>query len=357
MIKSIYQPKLAETLPESIKVDKQIRAAAESLDTEIEKMLANVVLALHLPRLDDLPEDVLDHLAYQYHCDFYRTDLPVEAKRSQIRESIFWHRIKGTPVGVERAISTFLTKAVVEENWQYGGEPYFFRITTKGLKYLTAEKDFIDLINTAKNVRSWLEGIIFDLTIEEPQTLYHAIVEVESGLEVTDFCLDKQIETHNLVQGIGEVVSGLEVTELVGGIVQPTSTYYHAIAELEYGTEVTELDNPPPHDDYWFEWWIARKWKAWKVNPILKHYPHEDAEILPPEPDVFPEGDFLRLYFYFPNRSIRYITMLNPRDNLSVADIKAVAVWWKNLLQNSAGYTSIEVIKALLVKKEVWKVL
>ena len=357
MIKSIYKPKLAEILPESIKADKQIHAAAISLDAEIEKMLANVKLALHLPRLDELPEDVLDHLAATYHCDFYKTNLPIEVKRKQIRESIFWHRIKGTPVGVEKAISTFMTNAAVEENWEYGGEPYFFRITTKGLKYLSTEKDFLDLIDTAKNVRSWLEGIIFDLTIEQPHDLVHGIGEVITGLEVTDFYLDKQIELHNLVQGIGEVISGLEVTDLIGGIVQPTTTYFHAIAELEYGWEVTELDAPPPHDDYWFEWWIAKKWQAWKVNPILKHYPHEDAEILPPEPDVFPDGDFLRLYFFFPNKSVRYITLFNPKENLTVQDIKAVTVWWNNLLQNSAGYTSLAVIKALLVKKDFYKIL
>ena len=357
MIKTIYKPKLAEILPSSIKQDAEIHAAAEALDAEIEKILSKVEVALHLPRLEELPSEVLDHLAYQYHCDFFSQEFTEAVKRKQIKESLLWHRLKGTAVGVEKAIATFMTGAKVEENWEYGGEPYFFRITCKGLKYLSTEPEFIELINTAKNVRSWLEGIIFDLTIEEPQELVHAIAELETGLEVTDIYLEKQIETHNLVQGIGELVLSYEVTDLVGGEVEPVKTYYHAIAELEYGKEVTELEEPEPHDDYWFEWWIAQKWKNWKVNPLLKHYPHEDEEILPPEPDVFPEGDFLRLYFYFPNKSIRYITMLNPRDNLSVSDIKSVAVWWKNLLQNSAGYTSIAVIKALLVKKDIYKIL
>ena len=152
MLKSITAPKLADILPESIKNDDKIFAAATFLDSEIEKIAALTDLTLHLPRLDELSADVLDHLAWQYHCDFYRQDLPLKAKRDQIRESIFWHRIKGTPAGVEKAVSTFMQGATVEENWEYGGEDYFFRITCKGLKYLSTEEEFLRLVFSAKNV-------------------------------------------------------------------------------------------------------------------------------------------------------------------------------------------------------------
>jgi len=357
MIKDIYKPKLAEILPESIKNDEQVHAAAVALDAELEKLLDKVKLVLHLPRLDELPADVLDHLAFQFHCDFYRNNLPVEVKRNQIRESLLWHRIKGTPRGVELAIADFMTDAVVEENWQYGGEPYFFRIVTKGLKYLSTEQEFLDLVNSAKNVRSWLEGIIFDLTVEQPHSLVTAVAELDSTFEVTDFFLPVSVEKQNLVQGVAELESGIEITDLIGGIVQPTSTLYQAIAQLEYGIEITELEELPPIDDYWFERWIAERWREWSLNPAIKYYTHPGDEIFPPEPDVFPDGDFLRLYFQFPNKSIRYLTMLNPRDNLTDRDIKSAGVWFNDLLMNQAGYTSIRNFKALLVKNERWKIL
>ncbi len=118
-----------------------------------------------------------------------------------------------------------------------------------------------------------------------------------------------------------------------------------------------QLKQTPPVNDYWLERYIAQKWRNWKINPILKHYAHNSEDILPPEPDIFPEGDFIRLYYYFPNKSMRYVTMLNPRDNLTAAEIKSAGLHGINALSNSKGYTSSAVIKALLVKKELWKIL
>ena len=209
MIKDIYKPKIAEILPTSIKSDEEIHSAAVALDFEIEKLLENAKSVLHLPRLDELPEEVLDHLAWQYHCDFYKENLPIQAKRNQIRETIFWHRIKGTPAGVERSLKDFLVDAKVEENWEYGGEPYFFRISCKGLKYLTDEEEFLRLIFFAKNVRSWLDGIIFDLTIEEPEKYYVGHAESEGGKELTEINFDNTPEKEKLFYATVEIEAGL----------------------------------------------------------------------------------------------------------------------------------------------------
>ena len=214
MIKEIFKPKLTEILPASIKHDEKLHAAAVALDEEIEKLLSLSELVLHLPRLDNLPHEVLDHLAWQYHCDFYSQNLPIQVKRNQIRETIFYHRIKGTPAGVERSIKDFLVDAKVEENWEYGGEPYFFRITCKGLKYIPTEEDFLYLVFNAKNVRSWLEGIIFDLTLEENEIYHVAHLEVDAGKEFHDIFLENmQAHEKNFV-GFLEVEACFDIFDL-----------------------------------------------------------------------------------------------------------------------------------------------
>jgi len=356
MVKNIYAPKLAEILPNSIKTDDKIHAAAVALDAELEKMLETVKLTLHLPRLEELPSAVLDHLAYQFHCDFYSADLPDAVKRNQIRESIYWHRLKGTPKGVEKALSSFMTDARVEENWEYGGEPYFFRIVTRGLRYLSTEQEFIDLVNSAKNVRSWLEGIIFDLTIEEPQELVTAVAELESGKVTTEFAFEDKAESQNIACGFAELVSGKSTTYFGGREPIQRRSYYSAIAELNSGKISVMPENRPEPDEYWFERWIAEKWREWSKNPAIKYYTHPGDEIFPPDPDIFPDGDFLRLYFYFPNNAIRYLTLLNPREDLTAQDIRAAAVWFNDLLANRAGYSSVNLVKALLVRSERWRV-
>ena len=84
---------------------------------------------LHVPRLEKLNHDVLDHLAWQFHCDHYEpSTMSLEVKRNLIRQSIAWHKIKGTPASVENFLGAFGIKAQVEEWYTYDGEPYFFRL-------------------------------------------------------------------------------------------------------------------------------------------------------------------------------------------------------------------------------------
>lgn len=70
-MKSIEDISLLDILPENLKADTKISALAKGLDLELQKLSAQTRLPLHLPRLDELPNEVLDQLAYQYHVDFY----------------------------------------------------------------------------------------------------------------------------------------------------------------------------------------------------------------------------------------------------------------------------------------------
>ena len=65
----IDEPKLSAILPQSLTSDEKIVAAAQSLDAELKKLSGEIKEVLHLPRLDELNSDVLDHLAWQYHVD------------------------------------------------------------------------------------------------------------------------------------------------------------------------------------------------------------------------------------------------------------------------------------------------
>lgn len=62
---------LTAILPENLLADEKIAALAKSLDNELQKLTAETRLPLHLPRLEELPHDVLNALAWGYHCDFF----------------------------------------------------------------------------------------------------------------------------------------------------------------------------------------------------------------------------------------------------------------------------------------------
>ena len=153
--------KLVDLLPASISGDANVIAAANAIDGELQKVTALIPETVLIARIDVLPEKVLDLLAWQWHVDFYEpVGFSIDKKRAAIKNSIAWHRKKGTPWAVEQVLSTMFDSSSVEEWFDYGGEPYHFRIATTDI--LPSQEAYVLLkraIDTAKNTRSWLDKI------------------------------------------------------------------------------------------------------------------------------------------------------------------------------------------------------
>ncbi|WP_304066093.1 phage tail protein I [Megamonas hypermegale] len=154
---------LSPTLPASIAKDKNIQDLSNILDTTLADIRQKTELILLLPRLNELPDKILDELAYQFHVDFYRDSFSRDIKVKLIETSILSHRLKGTPYAVEKVCTDIFKSAQVVENWEYGGQPYHFKVAfiQESITDLTKINSLINAINTAKNVRSWCDEIGF----------------------------------------------------------------------------------------------------------------------------------------------------------------------------------------------------
>ena len=157
-MQSIQQPKLSEILPRSLSYDEKFNALAKALDAQLEKLSGDVKQVLHLPRLDELDGQILDLLAWQLHVDNYTPLwLDDQTKRNLIRNSIAYHRKKGTRAAVNDVLAAFNVPVEIEEWFEADDmEPYWFRATTE---IKNAGKDLDALIRRifdSKNVRSWL---------------------------------------------------------------------------------------------------------------------------------------------------------------------------------------------------------
>lgn len=62
---------LKELLPSSIANDETIRNICDAIAEKLQLIDEKSELVLLLPRLDQLPETLVDELAWQYHVDFY----------------------------------------------------------------------------------------------------------------------------------------------------------------------------------------------------------------------------------------------------------------------------------------------
>lgn len=151
------------TVPASIAGDEKIKALSEVVDRILISSKASTEFLLLLKNLERLPESIIDELAYQYHVDAYRDGYSKKIKCELIRRSISDHRIKGTPAAVERVVATVFISGKVDEWYNYGGKPYYFRVRLIG-EALPDESVIDDLhtaINAVKNTRSWLEDMSF----------------------------------------------------------------------------------------------------------------------------------------------------------------------------------------------------
>jgi len=157
----------SEIIPQAIRNDTQVQAMSAAVTPQLQDVSQKIEECIILARLDELPETVVDLLAWQYHVDFYENGLTLNEKRSLVKTSIDVHRHKGTPYAVQTVVSAILENAKVEEWFEYGGEPYHFRVKLITGPMTGAETiaKLTKAINMTKNARSWLDGVEFSREI------------------------------------------------------------------------------------------------------------------------------------------------------------------------------------------------
>ncbi|WP_425057608.1 hypothetical protein SCACP_21250 [Sporomusa carbonis] len=153
---------LLDLLPPSIRNDTQVQAAAQSLNRELKAVTEAINDVLLISRLGELPETIIDLLAWQWHVDFYDEDFPpIEKKRELIRLSIAWHKQKGTLKVIEEVLSVAFVTSEVVEWFKYKGQPFHFIIRTcDEPPDATRLSTILNIINQVKNTRSYLEAIV-----------------------------------------------------------------------------------------------------------------------------------------------------------------------------------------------------
>ena len=163
---------LLDIVPESLLEDKHIRKITEVIDAALKDIYPETAYPALISRIDELDSDTIDSLAWQWHVDFYDEDLSLEVRRELVKKSIDYHRHMGTNYAVDGVIKTCFQNAEIQENWEYGGNPYCFKVITihAGIPDEDELGRIVQAINSVKNTRSSLDGLGFQRII--PLTRY-----------------------------------------------------------------------------------------------------------------------------------------------------------------------------------------
>lgn len=119
---------LLASFPQALRRDPSAEALGGAAAEALAKRPAEIALLALYPRIDELPEDLLDILAYDFKVDWWDPSYSLEEKRRVFKGSWYVHKHMGTKAAVETAISAIYPDTKVLEWFEYGGEPYHFKL-------------------------------------------------------------------------------------------------------------------------------------------------------------------------------------------------------------------------------------
>lgn len=162
---SIRTVPLEQTAPPILERDKKMAALVKALAKLLQDHASLIYGSAGIYyRLNEQSEAMMDVLAADMKVDWYDYDFPLEIKRAIIQSAVNVHKSKGTRGAIATAISAIYDKAVIEEWFEYEGQPYRFRLRIDiSEDEITSEKHqrVLENIKYYKNVRSIFEGAVY----------------------------------------------------------------------------------------------------------------------------------------------------------------------------------------------------
>lgn len=219
-MKELQELSLRDVMPENFLQDSNVNAIISALDPELKQVTQSISNEYILSRLDELPENVIDLLAWELHVDFYDLAKTLRMKRDAVRGSLLWHMKKGTRWAIVKALDMIGIDAEVIPWYEYNGIPYAFKV--HGVlrdEYYTqmGVDDITNLIrravNEAKSARSYLDEIDVDLTFFEPLNITAGLAV---GLQGNEKILLPKIESPGDISHMAGIAQGLQGSEIIG---------------------------------------------------------------------------------------------------------------------------------------------
>ena len=155
---------LVATLPPALQKDPSAVALAEAMADLLARRPEEIEQLRIYPVIDRLDERLLDILAYDFKVDWWDADYSLEEKRWTLKDSWRVHKLLGTKAAVEMAISAIYPRTTVLEWWEYGGEPYHFRLDiniTNDSIDSDKQRRVLERLNYYKSLRSHNDGVTY----------------------------------------------------------------------------------------------------------------------------------------------------------------------------------------------------
>lgn len=253
MSKGITQESMLSVLPGVLGRDKGMYNLAQMVGWIFGENAVNVNAPAVFQNISVMDEDLLDILAKDCKVDWYDYDADIATKRRQLLSN--WHvRDKlGTVSAVKTALQAVWPNTTVEEWFDYGGEPGYFRVLLGIDDQGTVNfSKAVRMINIFKPVRAHVDGypilrILCKIKVKTKKSdniLYH----VESAGTVPQYSShgDKSYEDIVIESASGSPKYEVPVTGQATAGTHPT--YATHGVESDGGVEIAAASNSAGYD-------------------------------------------------------------------------------------------------------------
>lgn len=165
--RDIYSTNFADYLPETLKRDPKMKALAAAVTEQMLGVSAEIDNVLIYSRIDELPEELIDILAFDMHVDWYDYSYPLAAKRDILKNSVKVHKKMGTKYAIEKGLSGLYPISEVEEWFEYEGQPHHFHIVcdVSSNRITASYREIVNAVKMYKRLSSWLDEIVYQSRI------------------------------------------------------------------------------------------------------------------------------------------------------------------------------------------------
>jgi P2-related tail formation protein len=165
---NLYDSNITDILPGSLVADPNVIAVGYAIQQGVRRLIEYCRNISVYATIASAPDDVLDMLAVELNTQYYEDTLDIETKRKLVANTLIWFAKSGTPAAVEELIAAVFGEGKIEEWFEYGDDPYYFRIVTNATMTPDMNTQFTSMLNMVKNARSRIRAIDIHREIKQP---------------------------------------------------------------------------------------------------------------------------------------------------------------------------------------------
>lgn len=163
---SLRSAKLTNALPQILAKEPWAQAMAYAVNNQLNRLLTYAENAMVQAKINQMPDTILDILAKELRLPYYDDTFTTAVKRDLVKGGLQYWATAGTPESLTQILINIFGDAEIEEWFEYGGEPGYFRVLTSNPN-VTGETlaQFTKTAQDVKRLSAWLEEVLVDMSI------------------------------------------------------------------------------------------------------------------------------------------------------------------------------------------------